>query len=51
MKTETKIYESPSIEIMDVEVERGFAVSAPILNSSGVIGSWEQGNTSDWVTE
>ena len=37
-------YESPQIEVINVEVEKGFATSANA-------GYYEQGNTGDWITQ
>ena len=51
MKTEIKNYESPSIDIVDVEIEKGFAASEDIVEGSGIIDAWQQGDTSDWITE
>lgn len=43
MKEKNVNYESPFVEIMDVEVEKGFAASA-----GASIDGMGQGNTSDW---
>ena len=40
-----KDYESPSVEIVDVQVEKGFAVSGKIVGSMG------QGSIEDWLIQ
>ena len=43
MKTRERNYESPSIEIVELEVEKGFAVTGE------VIGSLDEGKIDDWI--
>ena len=43
MNNESMNYVSPTVEILDVEVEKGFAVSNP-YNA----GEWESGSTDGW---
>ena len=45
MKNESMNYESPVVEVLDVEVEKGFAVSQPQVGSDALDpGEWTEGN-------
>ena len=49
MKNESMNYESPIVEILDVEVEKGFAVSQPQVGSDALNpGEWQNGDTTGW---
>ena len=47
MKNEIMNYVSPVVEVLDVEVEKGFAVSE-VSSSTLNPSEWQNGDTSNW---